>query len=180
MEKYLRELGLTPKEIRTTVRLMGAEKASADVDKVLYRVRLLREEIERMNRIQANIRVRGGALDQGFANGGYTGNVPVDAIAGVVHGREFVHDAQTTAMFRPLFEYIHQNKRLPGYQSGGYVQQISRPVTNNYGGESIDYDRLARAMAMVRPLYGDVTDQGDGSFEREIRARRRAQAGGGR
>ena len=60
------------------------------------------------------------------------------------------------------------------------MQQISRPVTNNYGGESIDYDRLARAMAMVRPLYGDVTVQGDGSFEREIRARRRAQAGGGR
>lgn len=34
---------------------------------------------------------------QGFKKGGYTGSVGVDEVAGVVHGREFVMDAETTS-----------------------------------------------------------------------------------
>lgn len=34
---------------------------------------------------------------QGFAGGGYTGDMPVDAVAGLVHGQEYVFDAAATA-----------------------------------------------------------------------------------
>ena len=32
----------------------------------------------------------------GYANGGYTGNAPINAVAGLVHGQEYVVNAQTT------------------------------------------------------------------------------------
>jgi hypothetical protein len=56
----------------------------------------------------------------GFAQGGYTGDVGRQAIAGVVHGKEFVINAQATARHRPLLEALNAN-RLPGYERGGYV-----------------------------------------------------------
>lgn len=37
----------------------------------------------------------------GFSDGGYTGDMPVDALAGFVHGREFVFDADATAAIGP-------------------------------------------------------------------------------
>jgi phage-related minor tail protein len=71
------------------------------------------------------VNIVGGAGDMPVptfsgASGGYTGNVGVRQIAGVVHGKEFVFDADKTAQFRPLFEAIHSG-RLTGYASGGYV-----------------------------------------------------------
>jgi hypothetical protein len=54
-----------------------------------------------------------------FDSGGYTGNVPVDRVAGVVHGREFVINAASTARLRrdrPGFL-----EGLNGYRTGGYV-----------------------------------------------------------
>ncbi|MDQ2083083.1 hypothetical protein RA307_23095, partial [Xanthobacteraceae bacterium Astr-EGSB] len=56
----------------------------------------------------------------GFARGGYTGDVGRQAVAGVVHGEEFVVNAQATARHRPLLEALNDN-RLPGYEDGGYV-----------------------------------------------------------
>jgi len=34
--------------------------------------------------------------DTGFYSGGYTGNIPTKQVAGVVHGQEYVLNAQTT------------------------------------------------------------------------------------
>jgi hypothetical protein len=62
----------------------------------------------------------------GFARGGYTGDGGRQAVAGVVHGKEFVVNAQATARHRPLLEALNDN-RLPGYESGGYV---SPPPSN--------------------------------------------------
>jgi len=47
-----------------------------------------------------------------FKDGGYTGNGGVNDIAGVVHGKEFVSDAQTTAQYRPLLEALNSGKSL--------------------------------------------------------------------
>jgi Prophage tail length tape measure protein len=55
-----------------------------------------------------------------FDGGGYTGNLSRYDIAGVVHGREFVMDADTTARHLPLLQALHEG-RLPGYAEGGYV-----------------------------------------------------------
>jgi hypothetical protein len=55
-----------------------------------------------------------------FDEGGYTGNLSRYAVAGVVHGGEFVMDADTTARHLPLLKALHEG-RLPGYAEGGYV-----------------------------------------------------------
>ena len=55
-----------------------------------------------------------------YASGGFTGAGPRDAVAGLVHGGEFVINAGATARNRGLLEAINDN-RLPGYASGGFV-----------------------------------------------------------
>ncbi len=55
-----------------------------------------------------------------FAAGGFTGHGPRNAVAGLVHGGEFVINAGATARNRRLLEHINDN-RLPGYASGGFV-----------------------------------------------------------
>lgn len=57
----------------------------------------------------------------GYASGGYTGDGGKYEPAGVVHRGEFVFDKATTTAMRPLFEFIHATKRLPGYATGGFV-----------------------------------------------------------
>jgi lambda family phage tail tape measure protein len=42
-------------------------------------------------------------LWSGFASGGYTGNMPRNQVAGVVHGGEYVLNAQATQMLGPAF-----------------------------------------------------------------------------
>lgn len=41
------------------------------------------------------------SVPKGFRSGGYTGNIPVDQAAGIVHGREFVFDADATRRIGP-------------------------------------------------------------------------------
>ncbi|MGX1096510.1 hypothetical protein [Amorphus sp. MBR-141] len=68
----------------------------------------------------------------GFASGGYTGNRAASAVAGVVHGQEFVVNAASTRAHRPLLEAINGRGRgsaSRGYAMGGYVQ----PANQNTG-----------------------------------------------
>jgi tape measure domain-containing protein len=44
----------------------------------------------------------------GFKDGGFTGNIGTSDIAGVVHGQEFVMNAQATAANRPLLEAMNR------------------------------------------------------------------------
>lgn len=87
----------------------------------------------------------------GFERGGYTGNADRKEIAGVVHGKEYVFDADATARIgvqnlealrRGLIPYTAR-----GYEGGGYVAPVSAPMmlpapsvgskvtVNNYSGE---------------------------------------------
>jgi tape measure domain-containing protein len=62
----------------------------------------------------------------GFEEGGYTGNVGRKTPAGIVHGNEFVVNADATAEYRLLLERI--NAGLPlgnGFMDGGFVQPVS-------------------------------------------------------
>lgn len=61
-----------------------------------------------------------------FADGGYTGDLPVNAIAGVVHGGEFVVRADSTDRlenaYPGLLDFLNNHGALPaGYKSGGAV-----------------------------------------------------------
>jgi len=48
----------------------------------------------------------------GYEAGGYTGNGGTSAIAGVVHGQEFVNNAASTAKNRPLLEAMNAGKSI--------------------------------------------------------------------
>jgi phage-related minor tail protein len=49
---------------------------------------------------------------QGFAKGGYTGSGSRSAVAGVVHGQEFVVNAAATARNREMLERINRGGKL--------------------------------------------------------------------
>ena len=56
-----------------------------------------------------------------FDSGGYTGNKPASAVAGVVHGGEYVFSKKATDKIGVgNLEALH--KRLKGYANGGYVE----------------------------------------------------------
>ncbi|MDQ2084800.1 hypothetical protein RA307_31865, partial [Xanthobacteraceae bacterium Astr-EGSB] len=90
----------------------------------------------------------------GFARGGYTGDVGRQAVAGVVHGEEFVVNATATARHRPLLEALNDN-RLPGYERGGYV---SPPPSSNVvafpGGASSSTSPIQVSYAPVYHVQG--------------------------
>ncbi|MDA2891263.1 hypothetical protein PDG61_10115 [Mycolicibacterium sp. BiH015] len=62
-----------------------------------------------------------------LSGGGYTGALPVDQIAGVVHGDEWVIQARSRRRienaYPGLLDYMNNNGRLPlpGYEAGGLV-----------------------------------------------------------
>lgn len=62
----------------------------------------------------------------GFDVGGYTGNVPVNRIAGVVHGDEFVIQSKSRKgienAYPGLLDYLNNQGKLPGYAQGGLVK----------------------------------------------------------
>jgi hypothetical protein len=64
----------------------------------------------------------------GFRSGGRTGDMPEDAPAGVVHGREFVVNAPTVRRIdrqAPGFlDELHATGQLPGYARGGRVAPV--------------------------------------------------------
>lgn len=62
----------------------------------------------------------------GFDLGGYTGNVPENRIAGVVHGDEFVIKSKSRKgienAYPGLLDYLNNQGKLPGYAQGGLVK----------------------------------------------------------
>lgn len=77
------------------------------------------------------VRSGGGEPDfqhgTGFDSGGYTGNYPASEPVGVVHGREFVMDAVSTARIGVANLYALQ-RQYRGYAQGGFVAQTAQPV----------------------------------------------------
>lgn len=75
----------------------------------------------------------------GFREGGYTGNKGINQIAGVVHGREFVMDASTTALaggqaaMEAIRDAIRSGWKPVGYKQGGYVNPVGRRPSFPWG-----------------------------------------------
>ncbi|MFD1202688.1 peptidoglycan DD-metalloendopeptidase family protein [Leucobacter albus] len=79
------------------------------------------------------------SLPKGFRDGGFTPNVGVNTVAGVVHGREFVTRAESTARIERnhpgLLAHMNRTGTLPGYRKGGLVHPMPGAVmtTGWYG-----------------------------------------------
>lgn len=167
-------------KVTITVDANGAVHVISEVDR---RLRLLQR---RLNAVTAkNIRDQGGRdgdPSTPYATGGWTGPGGKYEPKGVVHGDEFVFSKEATHGNVAYLDALH--RQLRGYADGGLVRHyLPTPVSVSVSGgvgPAIDYDRLAQAMSAIRPMFGDVHLSGDGSFEREQRARRTAALTGGR
>lgn len=124
----------------------------------------------------------GGAPNIGglFASGGYTGNGPRSAAAGVVHGQEYVFSAAATKRIGVgNLEAMHRSAK--GYASGGYVgpmptvsndnRSAAAPVTvnviNNAGAEvktreTTGADGSRQLEIMVDQMVANSMSQGSG------------------
>ncbi len=79
----------------------------ASVDKTLLTVSQLTKELT------TSVTKYLAAGGKPFSSGGYTGDLGVHQIAGVVHGREFVANASTTARYRPQLEAMQAGTYRP-------------------------------------------------------------------
>lgn len=60
-----------------------------------------------------------------YSSGGYTGNQPRSAVAGLVHGQEFVANANATSKYRPILEAMNSgNFQVPSSSHGPAPTQI--------------------------------------------------------
>lgn len=76
----------------------------------------------------------------GLSLGGYTGNVPMKQIAGVVHGDEFVVQATSRQRIENrwpgLLDHVNATGLLPGYEAGGLVagtSQLRKIIGERFG-----------------------------------------------
>ncbi len=120
-----------------------------------------------------------------FDSGGYTGAFPIDQVAGVVHGREWVVKAASAdrieSAWPGLLDYMNKTGRLPGYESGGRVDNAKRfarsvdTATYLMGGFSptaIDCSGLVAAVANVAtgrpPFQSRMSTVTEGSWLRSL------------
>lgn len=121
----------------------------------------------------------------GFDAGGYTGNVPIKQIAGVVHGDEFVIKSKSRQGIENahpgLLDYLNNTGRLPGYEAGGLVDKAKQfaisidPAKYLMGGFStsaIDCSGLVSAVANVAtgrpPFQSRMSTVSEGSWLRSL------------
>jgi hypothetical protein len=67
-----------------------------------------------------------------FASGGYTGNYGTNQVAGIVHGQEFVMNAQATKMYRPMLEAINKG------QTPMQAPTQAQVTVHNYAGVQVE------------------------------------------
>ncbi len=85
------------------------------------------------------------AQNAGFQQGGYTGNIPTNAIAGPVHGREYVFDAPATSRIGVGNLEALRRGRIPvqsltSGESDASISTANRPV--NVGNGEINYNQV--------------------------------------
>jgi hypothetical protein len=110
----------------------------------------------------------GGAATPRFAAGGYTGNLPISSIAGVVHGQEEVIRAAMVRQpgarqFLELFNRVGMSAlplwlkgvKLPGYKDDGYV--APRGKSGNLVPTVFNFPNIGNAPVQVsRPVAEDL------------------------
>jgi TP901 family phage tail tape measure protein len=170
------ELGLT----RTNVdRLADAvrdvpksakTKFSVDTEKAMAQIAAYRAAVAALpnTRIAFEGRLPSGGRDTSggvtFGYGGYTGDAPIGAIVGGVHGQEFVSDANVTAQWRGLLEHMHaggdprsflglMSQPMPSMSSSvvgatsyaeSYDQRVVAETLNVYANNPAEITRRAR------------------------------------
>lgn len=103
LQQFIDKYVASPKEIAFQFKANGLDEAESKLAGLF-----------RYSGRQIEIKLAGAG---GFASGGYTGNIPVGSVAGVVHGREFVTDAAATAIpaNRAALEFMNAGGNIANY-----------------------------------------------------------------
>lgn len=173
---YLKQLGFTPKAIHTLIQLDGTNAAERKLNWLTR---------DRIAQIKLNV-----SNDEGVnVTGGHIAIAPGAADGMTVPGPRHPYRDSVLALLAPTEEvvpnrhgeadHLRATGRLPGFADGGSVMdghrrryKQSQSQRRQYasaggwqgmsdGAPTIDYDRLTRAMLAARPLYGDVSVNGD-------------------
>tara|TARA_R110000868_G_scaffold100109_1_gene275269 strand:+ start:16585 stop:18765 length:2181 start_codon:yes stop_codon:yes gene_type:complete len=121
---------------------------------------------------------------KGYASGGYTGSLGVGDVAGVVHGQEYVFDADAVRRIGvPALEALRAGN-LAGFKSGGYVgsgsvgRYISRPGVNDNGlrvqvvkGDLFDVIVDGRAAQVAAPMSVMAAQAGSAGAQKAMARR---------
>jgi outer membrane murein-binding lipoprotein Lpp len=134
-----------------------------------------------------------GGLISAFDEGGYTGDVGTDQVAGVVHGGEYVMSAEAVDGQVAEVHAVHELMKgglsmdrilevsgLPGYAGGGPVGStvagMTQPVTRvqvDRGGQSTDTRELRRGLERIERVIRDQTKRLE-NVERVVSVDRRS------
>lgn len=170
-----------------------------DADAAFQRLRAFRRSMENIDReIVVGVSVvRGDSSGLAFLSGGIPakadgGDIP--GPRGVYGDKVLIAAAPTEFMVSNRYGQADKNREelkaanagaklaVVGYADGGTIGATGRSVSagrsypaprtsyaSTAGGAAIDYDRLASAMLLARPLYGPVSINGDPSeFKRQM------------
>lgn len=145
--------------------------------------------IRTFNKLADKVKMPQNKLDEwnfkGFEVGGYTGRLPVNRVAGVVHGDEHVIRSQSRrkieARHPGWLDYMNRTGRIPGYKSGGRVSLRGHTFTAEFAKRILAAEKLIGAMMSItqggfRPTTsysgtshaGDALDIAGGGYERFI------------
>lgn len=89
----------------------------------------------------------------GFKTGGFTPSVGENNVAGVVHGDEWVANAEQTRKYRTLFEAITSGQELPFASSAGAA---SSSAAAQYGSLASSVRQVQTAMVVAPIVYADA------------------------
>jgi tape measure domain-containing protein len=92
----------------------------------------------------------------GFEEGGYTGNGPTDAVAGLVHGREFVVNAEGTQKNRALLEAMNRGQRVVTAAAAPQRQQSGVQISVQNNGTPQNYQVEQLSATQVKLIAEDA------------------------
>lgn len=103
-----------------------------------------------------------GAAMAGFQSGGYTGNGAVDQIAGMVHGQEYVMNADTVSRIGvSALDAIQSGTPLSAFSMGGGASNTQMvQSTNNVGNGSVTVTVINNADGTTATTSQTENDQG--------------------
>lgn len=96
----------------------------------------------------------------GFASGGYTGDLGLNQVAGVVHGQEFVMNAMATERWRPQFEAINRGS-WPAMGDNSAVVAELRELRQENARLSTAVQKLSQVVALSDEETRNVLREGN-------------------
>ncbi|GAB5506686.1 MAG: hypothetical protein Rhirs2KO_18490 [Rhizobiaceae bacterium] len=81
----------------------------------------------------------GGGYESGiglYADGGYTGDIGRNQIAGLVHGQEFVMNAEATRRWRPMFEAMNAGTYAGGGNDRDNFRELGRMLAGSINAQT--------------------------------------------